>query len=129
MVYFKVNTTLFDIICTARAKVGCTKYCDRQITSLADLKTALQSIKAEIAELSKKLEAHEKAKEAEKKKNSKEPLSSVNAELMSMIISAKSSDILQDDELQEIDERLSVIEKFKLTSAEAECKKSEIVFT
>ena len=29
MVYFKVNTTLFDIISKARVTVGCTKHCDR----------------------------------------------------------------------------------------------------
>ena len=45
-------------------------------------------------------------------------MSSVNAELMSMIICAKTGDILDDDELEEINERLKVIEVFKSLSAE-----------
>lgn len=56
-------------------------------------------------------------------------MSSVNAELMSMIICAKTGDILDDDELEEIDERLRIIDEFKSVSAEQLAKKSEIVFT
>ena len=48
---------------------------------------------------------------------------------MSMIICAKTGDILDDDELEEIDERLRIIDEFKSVSAEQLAKKSEIVFT
>ena len=85
-------------------------------------------MKAEIAELTKRLEAHEKAKEAEKKKQSKEPISAVNAELMSMIICAKTGDILSDEELKEAQDRLEDLSHYKTMTAEQLGGKSEIVF-
>ena len=132
MVFFKINTTLLEVIKMAKLNkqfVGCTRLCDRQIISLDDLKVCIQQIKGEIADLETELKNQERIKQEEKdKKQNKDD--SINAELMRMINESIGKNAkLSDKELVKMEKRLDELGSCRTMTAEVLGNKSEMVFT